>query len=352
VTNVPRLSVGLPVYNGEKYVAESIDSLLGQSYKDFELIISDNASTDATADICRRYAEQDSRVRYIRQPHNLGLSPNHNFVVDQARGEFFKWAAADDLYGRDLLQSCVDALDQHPDVVLAHSWTAAIDGAGNVTQAYKYPLATDSPSAPERFRSFMFGSSGLFDDPGSGDGRLIRLDNQGILRACDEYGVIRTKVMRQIAPHDSYHHEDRIVVCELLLHGPFHETPDWLYFRRDHDDRAYKSSGTNKSSLRARCEILDPRRADRLRHPTARLVAEYFWGYVGAIRRAPLSSADRRACYRLLAQWMADRAASGVIPRHLEPIDQQRSALHENHADSVRTAVAGGKESRDFARQG
>jgi glycosyltransferase involved in cell wall biosynthesis len=341
VSTQPRLSVGLPVYNGEKYIAESIESLLGQSYKDFELIISDNASTDSTADICRRYAGQDSRIRYIRQPRNLGLSANHNFVAEQSRGEFFKWAAADDLYGRDLLQSCVDALDQHPDVVLAHSWTAAIDGAGNVMQAYKYPLSTDSPSASERFRSFMFGSSGLFDDPGSRDHRLIRLDNQGILRACDEYGVIRTKILRQIAPHDSYHHQDRIVVCELLLHGPFHETPDWLYFRRDHDDRVYRSSGANKSSLRARCEVLDPRRANRLKHPTARLVAEYFWGYVGAIRRAPLSSADRRECYRHLTQWMADRAVSSVVPRHLEPIDQQLSAVHENHAGSVRPDVSG-----------
>jgi len=335
VNTVPRLSVGLPVYNGEKYLTESIESLLGQSYKDFELIISDNASTDSTADICRRYANQDSRIRYIRQPRNIGLAPNHNFVVDKSRGEFFKWAASDDLYARDLLQSCVDALDAHPDVVLAHSWTAAIDGAGNIMQAYKYPLATDSPSAPERFRSFMFGSSGLFEDPDSKDHRLFRVDNQGILRACDEYGVIRTKILRQIAPHGSYHHQDRIVVCELLLHGPFHETPDWMYLRREHGGRAYQSS------TRDRCVILDPQRASRLRHPTARLVAEYLWGYVAAIRRAPLSSADRRECYRVLAHWMADRAASGVLPRHLEPISDQLSGLHHNHADSVRPVVSG-----------
>ena len=82
----PRLTVGLPVYNGEKYIAESLDALLGQSYTDFELIISDNASTDGTADICRRYEKQDSRVRYFRQPQNIGLAPNHNFVAEQAQG--------------------------------------------------------------------------------------------------------------------------------------------------------------------------------------------------------------------------------------------------------------------------
>ena len=74
----PRLTIGLPVYNGQNYLAESLDSLLGQSYEDFELLISDNASTDGTADICRRYEQQDPRIRYIRLPHNIGLAPNHN----------------------------------------------------------------------------------------------------------------------------------------------------------------------------------------------------------------------------------------------------------------------------------
>ena len=81
MNTAPRLTIGLPVYNGEKYIAESLDALLGQSYTDFELIISDNASTDSTGDICRQYEKQDSRVRYVRQPQNIGLAPNHNFVV-------------------------------------------------------------------------------------------------------------------------------------------------------------------------------------------------------------------------------------------------------------------------------
>lgn len=148
----PRLTIGLPVYNGEKYVSESIEALLGQSFADFELIISDNASTDTTGDICRRYEKQDSRVRYFRQPRNIGLSPNHNFLVEQARGELFKWASYDDLYARDLLERCVDALDKYPEIVLAHCWTAKIDDL-------------------ERFRSL------LFDDGGD-----------------DDYGVIRTEV--------------------------------------------------------------------------------------------------------------------------------------------------------------
>ena len=334
---MPRLSIGLPVYNGERHLTESIEAVLGQSYEDFELIISDNASTDGTADICHRYGKLDSRLRYIRQPRNIGLSPNHNFVVQQARGEFFKWAAADDLYGRDLLKRCVEALDEHPDVVLAHSYEAVVDDASNVTQAMDYPLATDSPRAPERFRSILFGSSGLFESNEPGHRRLTRVDNNGILRACDEYGVIRTHVMRQIAPLASYHHSDRIVVCELALYGKFHVTPEWLYFRRDTPDRTYNQS----PRLRDRCEINDPVRKNRLRHPTPRLVAEYFLGYVGAIRRAPLSTADRRECYRDLARWMLDRATGKIISRDMVPAADQLAAADQRHAVSARDVVAG-----------
>ena len=143
----PRLSVGLPVYNGEAYVAEALEALLYQSYADFELIISDNASTDGTAEICRDYEKRDPRVRYLRQPRNVGLAPNHNAVVEAASGELFKWAASDDLYARDLLERCVNALDENPAVVLAHSWTAIIDGTGVVTEATEYSLSTSSPKA-------------------------------------------------------------------------------------------------------------------------------------------------------------------------------------------------------------
>jgi glycosyltransferase involved in cell wall biosynthesis len=349
VNAVPRLSIGLPVYNGENYLAESLDALLGQSYEDFELIISDNASTDGTAEICRRYGKQDPRIRYVRQSRNIGLAPNHNFVFQQSRGELFKWAAADDLYGRDLLQHCVAALDGHPGVVLAHSWEAVIDSTGNVTQSLEYPLATNSPRAPERFRSILFGSSGLFERsilsgssslPESSDvdiHGLIRVDNHGILRACDEYGVIRTDVLRRVAPLGSYHHSDRIVVCEIALHGPFHMTPDWLYFRREYPDRTYNAS----PSVRARCAVFDPVRENRLRHPAARLLTEYIWGYVAAIRRAPLSPADRRECYRYLAQWLLDRAVCKALPGRFGRTEDQSSAGLDNHAVSVRSVVAG-----------
>jgi glycosyltransferase involved in cell wall biosynthesis len=280
MSTAPRLTVGLPVYNGASYVAESLDALLGQTFEDFELIISDNASTDDTSDICRQYEKQDSRVSYYRQPRNIGLAPNHNFVVEKARGKLFKWAAGDDLYGRDLLRLCVEAMDADPDVVLAHSYTAMIDSTGAVTAALVYPLATSSRSAPERLRSLLFDSGG--DDDG---------------------GMMRTEVLRRTAMKESYHHADRTIIAELALHGPFYQVPDWLYFRRDHEERAERACPT----VRSRCANMDPSRASRLRNPLPRLYAEYIWGYAKAIRRAPLSPADRRECNRVLRQWLVSR---------------------------------------------
>lgn len=310
MNDVPRLSIGLPVYNGEEYLAESIDALLSQSYRDFELIISDNASTDGTAQICRRYQAQDPRIRYIRLPVNIGAAPNHNFVFQQSRGELFKWASHDDLYGRDLLRRCIEALDDHPHVVLAHSWNAIIDSAGEIVEPFEYQMATDSPHAPERFRSLLFA-------PG-GD---------------DFYGVIRADVLRRVAPHDSYHHADRTIVAEIALHGPFYQVPEVLYFRRDHPTRAERANPTKRS----RCANLDPRRADRLRHPVARLLGEYVLGFVGMIRRAPLTPAERRQCYRHLAHWLVTRA----VPPYGVPASPLAPAAVSTLARTVSPTVPG-----------
>jgi glycosyltransferase involved in cell wall biosynthesis len=304
----PRLSIGLAVYNGEMYLADSLDSLLGQSYEDFELIISDNASTDGTADICRRYAKQDSRIRHIRQPRNIGLAPNHNFVFRQARGELFKWASHDDLYARDLLQCCVDALDENRHVVLAHSWTATIDGSGTVVKSLDYPVASASLRAPERFHSMLFANGGD-----------------------DIYGVVRADVLRRTALHGSYHHADRTITTEIALHGPFYQVPNWLFFRRDHPGRGERACPT----VRARCANMDPRRADRVWHPAVRLYGEYIFGYVAAIRRAPLPPADRQECYRYLAQWVTCR----VFGRRAS--QAQRSASPAQSIISVNTVVVG-----------
>jgi glycosyltransferase involved in cell wall biosynthesis len=289
MTDVPRLSVGLPVYNGERYLAETLDSLLDQSFTDFELIISDNASTDGTEEICRRYAAKDPRIRYARQPHNIGANPNHNFVVREARGEYFKWAAHDDLYGRDLLVRCVATLDEHPDVVLSHVDKAIIDEAGTVVQKFDYTLATESTDVRERFRS------------------LVVADG-----ADDEYGVMRTHVLRSIRPKDSYHHASRPFMVEIAFRGRFHQVRELLYFRRDHPDR-----GDRNPTIPALCTNLDPCRAGQ---STARLLAEYAWRFFEAIARAPVSPGEKWACYRILFSHLMRSGVHRVISRSGDPL--------------------------------
>jgi glycosyltransferase involved in cell wall biosynthesis len=311
MTTAPRLSVGLPVYNGSTYVAESIEALLGQTFEDFELIISDNASTDDTGEICRSYEKLDSRIRYYRQPRNVGLAPNHNFCVEQARADLFKWAAGDDLYARDLLETCVAALDEYPQVVLAHSFTAMIDGDGKVFQTNAYPLATSAPRAPDRFRS-------LLNDTG-GD---------------DDGGVMRKAVLLRTAMKESYHHADRTIITEVGLHGPFYQVPAWLYFRRDHPERAERSH----PGVRARCANMDPRRADPWRNPVPRLLAEYIWAYHRMIRRSPLTPTERLECYRHLAEWAGRRAKPHRLVASPQPVAEINPLI------SVDEVVAGRKE--------
>jgi glycosyltransferase involved in cell wall biosynthesis len=297
----PRLSVGLPVYNSSTYVAESIEALLGQTFEDFELIISDNASTDDTGEICRRYEKLDSRVRYFRQSRNVGLAPNHNFCVIKAKGELFKWGAGDDLYARDLIEKCVAALDENPQVVLAHSWTAMIDGNGDMFQANEYPLATSAARAPDRFRSILNDSGG--DDDG---------------------GVMRREVLLRTAMKDSYHHADRTIIAELVLHGPFYQVPDWLYFRRDHPERAERAH----PGVRARCANMDPKRGNPWLNPVPRLLAEYVWAYVRMIQRAPLTRAERRECYQYLFEWMTRRARPHELVTAASPAAREQPVIN------------------------
>ena len=121
--SLPKVSIGMPAYNSERSIRAALDSLLNQSYGKFELIISDNHSSDHTADICREYKDTDSRVVYFRQNTNLGAARNFQFVKDAARGEYFMWAAADDSWGNRFVATCLDCLETHPRAVGAITGT-------------------------------------------------------------------------------------------------------------------------------------------------------------------------------------------------------------------------------------
>src|SRR6267143_3848257 len=119
--SAPLLSIGLFVYNGERFLEETLDSILSQTFTDFELIISDNASTDSTGEISEAYVRRDSRIRYYRGEKNMGAGWNVRRVYELATGKYFKQAAVDDLLEPDFLRRCVEVLERDPDCVVAYA---------------------------------------------------------------------------------------------------------------------------------------------------------------------------------------------------------------------------------------
>ena len=125
--NGPLVSIGLPVFNGDRFLRESIDSLLAQSFSDFELVISDNASTDDTSAICEEYERADSRIRYVRNKTNIGGFRNHNKVFELSTGKYFAWASHDDIRLPKYIESCVEVLERSRETILCYTKTTIID---------------------------------------------------------------------------------------------------------------------------------------------------------------------------------------------------------------------------------
>lgn len=131
-----KVSIGMPVHNGEAFIRQALDCLLGQTFAAFELIISDNASTDRTEEICREYASRDCRVRYIRQSSNLGAAANFQFVLDAAGAEYFMWAACDDWWSPCFVGELMNLLSSNPAAVVAFSGLHHLDMEGRVFRTY------------------------------------------------------------------------------------------------------------------------------------------------------------------------------------------------------------------------
>ncbi len=145
----PKVTIGMPVFDGENFVGSAIASLLAQTFTDFELIISDNGSTDRTQEICNEYALRDTRIHYVRQTKNLGAIANFNSLVSRARGVYFKWAAHDDLCEPTYLERCVEILDRSPEIAWCHSDSDMIDSEGR-------SWLDRMPSDDERLRSISW----------------------------------------------------------------------------------------------------------------------------------------------------------------------------------------------------
>jgi glycosyltransferase involved in cell wall biosynthesis len=128
--NPPELTIGLGAYNNARFLGGALEALLSQTFKDFELVISDNASTDETLEIIKKFADNDSRIRVFRQSENIGLVKNFNFLRKQARGEFFMWAACDDRWAPNYVETILSGLEKDPSIVLGFSPFQYVDEEG------------------------------------------------------------------------------------------------------------------------------------------------------------------------------------------------------------------------------
>jgi glycosyltransferase involved in cell wall biosynthesis len=268
---MPRVSVGLPVYNGERYLSEALDSLIAQTFDNFELIICDNASTDQTEQICRSYLDGDKRIRYFRNETNLGAAKNYRRTFELSSGQYFRWANHDDLSGPEFLARCVEVLDREPSVILTYPKTKLIDERGQAISEYQDGLNLQSPKASDRF-------SQLFQ-------RL------GLCNAV--YGLIRSEVLKRTALIGPYIASDGPLLAELTLYGKFWEVPEFLFYRRLHPG-AWSSCKDVSKQL----EFYDP----KIKHRIAMTNWRHLWANFRAVKRAPLDIAEKMRLRRYLVR--------------------------------------------------
>jgi glycosyltransferase involved in cell wall biosynthesis len=264
---MPKLSIGLPVYNGEKLVARSIESLLAQDYRDFELVIADNQSTDGTSAICRRYAQSDPRIRYVVNESNIGAAANHNRVVELARGEYFKWAAHDDECFPTMLSRCVETMDgAPPDAVMVYPQSVIIDEFSNVIGEYKRSIASDE-SAPHRRLAAV----------------LLNVE-----LGTPMYGIMRTSALRKTRLIEGFHSSDFVLFAELAMLGKIKEVPEMLFKKRFHPGRSMQAYRNMSAYIR----WLNPASKDR----PPLFAGKLPWEYLRSIRRAPIGPVERVLC--------------------------------------------------------
>jgi glycosyltransferase involved in cell wall biosynthesis len=284
MTRTPLLSIGLFVYNGESFLRQTLDSILGQTFRDFELIISDNASTDATQEICESYARDDSRIRYSRSDVNMGAGWNIRRVFSLARSKYFKWAACDDLYEPTFLEKCIN----DSSFVLAHARTRIIDERGEFLELYNWPMRADSPRVLTRFREMLLNDHMCYQI----------------------FGVMRRDALLKVPPQGSYVNSDGVLLAQLSFLGRFYEDPEFLFISRRHDSQSSQTLPvrlkkrrfrlTNRHGTLPSPEWWDPQKSKSLGMPEWRQLREYW----GSIMRAPLSFPERVRSLLLLGPWI------------------------------------------------
>ena len=292
----PEISIGLPVYNGLPYVKQLIEGVLAQSFGNLELVISDNASTDGTDELCLSYARADSRVRYFRNSSNIGLIPNFNRVFEHASASYYKWAASDDIYEPTYLEACFPAIRDNEDVSVSHSETMLVSEDGQ-----------ELPYDPELHACMDKGNNRLWlldrDRCATHGSRTRRfrdvLAHQ--IMCSPVYGLMRRRQILQTGLHRSFFGSDKPLLAEMALLGRFHIARGRLFKKRMHTGMtSVMSSGKLQNKI-------DP----KVKLNSLQLVK--LKAYLGILAEARLTPLERAACYTYLGLY----SASAAVPEML-----------------------------------
>jgi glycosyltransferase involved in cell wall biosynthesis len=271
--NAPLVSIGLPVYNGEKYIGEAIESFVNQSFTDWELLISDNASTDNTQEICLDWCEKDRRITYHQNMVNVGSSKNYTIVFEKSIGKYFKWTGHDDVYDRTYLEQCVRALEKDPKIVLCHSRIVKIDHEGKLLVSESAAPVISDPDPYVRFKS-------------------------SLEKAWDYvWGVGRRDVFARTRLLGPFVHHDIPFISALSLFGNLYEIPETLCQIREHPECYGQSFGD--TLVRDRIGWYDPKLENTMCFPTWRLLREHGAG----VFAAPVGIGTRVRCCTELGAW-------------------------------------------------
>ena len=277
------VSIGLPVYNGDRYLAEAIESILAQTHDNIELIICDNASTDRTQEICERFRQRDQRVRYVRNQKNIGGNGNFRKTFELSRGRYFKWASHDDNLAPDFVASCLAALEKDSEVVLSLPPIVYIDQDGRQTAEQDVPdVSIEGSRYLDRIRRF-------FD---------LQVASDDIVYAI--FGVIRADVLRQLDVWEPYVSSEEILMLDLLQYGKLRQIPESRFYFRLHPESGFQKYRKPKD----RARWFDPSRKVVAVFPSWFLLRKYF----GRILSGPFTMAEKvegvsLVLYRAIRLW-------------------------------------------------
>jgi glycosyltransferase involved in cell wall biosynthesis len=274
--NQPYVSIGIPVYNGENYLEQALNSLLNQTFTDFELIISDNASSDRTPEICSDYATQDSRIIYYRNEFNLGAAINYNRVFELSSGKYFKWAAHDDLCAPEYLEKCLTIIEKDNNIVLVYPRAYLIDEQSKQIKIYTENIPIEANKPHQRLYQL--------------------LETYGWFHGTQAFGLARRDALAKTVLIGNYPQADRVLLAELALLGKFAEVPEYLFYRRYHPKISQKAN-PNDESLSV---WYDPNNKGKIILPQWRRYREYFY----IVNKTELSWDEKILAYIQLSRRM------------------------------------------------